>query len=204
MIYTIKENVSSEVTVKKSKFIGNIFYAETEEEAQEIINRINKKYHDAKHNCYAYVIEEVDDNGTKTIEKSSDNGEPSGTAGAPLLDVLKKHHITNCVIVVTRYFGGILLGTGGLVKAYTEAATTAMEKAKIIETEIGNQYEIEIEYSEQKNFNYHCEQLQLAQINSKYENNIGITINATKEKFKKLQEKVRIINYKLVKNNIWI
>ena len=120
---TIKENISSEIVEKKSKFIANLFYVETVQEAEQIIKQINKKYFDARHNCIAYRIVEDE----QIVEKSSDNGEPSGTAGAPMLNILQKNNLANVLIIVTRYFGGILLGTGGLVRAYSNSLLRAMK-----------------------------------------------------------------------------
>lgn len=108
MFKTIKdENVQAEIEVKKSKFIANVFYVSCSEDAEKIIKEINKKYHDARHNCYAYCIKNKDEN----INKFSDDGEPSGTAGGPMLKIIEKNEICNVLVVVTRYFGGILLGT---------------------------------------------------------------------------------------------
>ena len=123
---TIKENTTEEITEKKSKFIANFIKVENKEEAEEKIKEIKKKYHDARHNCIAYRVIE---NG-KLIERASDDGEPSGTAGGPMLNILQKNNLCNVLVVVTRYFGGILLGTGGLVRAYSEATTKAIEKAE--------------------------------------------------------------------------
>ena len=122
MFKTIKQNASAEVVEKKSKFIANIFYVESREEAESIIKEVNKKYHDARHNCYAYRI--VTEEGI--VEKASDDGEPSGTAGAPMLNILSKNNLGNLLVIVTRYFGGILLGTGGLVKAYSSACALGL------------------------------------------------------------------------------
>ncbi len=150
MYKTIKENVSAEIVEKKSKFIANVFYVESRDEAEDIIKKQKKKYHDARHNCYAYRVLE-DEN---IIEKSSDDGEPSGTAGAPMLTLLSKPNIVNTLVIVTRYFGGILLGTGGLVKAYSESTKNALEKAEITKLEEGFLYKIEIKYSDLENFKY--------------------------------------------------
>ena len=144
MYKTIKENVSNEIVEKKSKFIANVFYVESREEAENIIKEQKKKYHDARHNCYAYRVLE----DSNIIEKASDDGEPSGTAGAPMLTFLSKTNIVNTLVIVTRYFGGILLGTGGLVKAYSESTKKALEKAKITKIEEGFLYKIEIKYSD--------------------------------------------------------
>ena len=150
MYKTIKENASYEIVEKKSKFIGNVFYVETKEEAEIIIKEHKKKYHDARHNCYAYRVLE----NNSVVEKSSDDGEPSGTAGAPMLNILSKENIVNTLVVVTRYFGGILLGTGGLVKAYSEATKLAIEDAKLTKLDDGYIYKIEINYSDLENFKY--------------------------------------------------
>lgn len=107
---------------KKSKFIANVFYVESVNEAEKKISDIRKLYPDAKHNCYAYRVFEND----MVIERQSDDGEPSGTAGAPIINILKKRDFINVLVVVTRYFGGILLGTGGLVRAYSEAVIQAI------------------------------------------------------------------------------
>ncbi len=110
-----------EYTEKKSRFIASIFPVQSEEEALENIARIRKEHYDARHNCFAYVI--GDNNET---ERCSDDGEPSGTAGRPILDVLTGNGIHNAAAVVTRYFGGTLLGTGGLVRSYTAAVKDAL------------------------------------------------------------------------------
>ena len=120
---TINENIESEITVKKSKFICNLIKIETQEEAEEQIKKIKKKYHDARHNCVAYRVQEND----TIVEKASDDGEPSGTAGGPMLNILQKNNLCNVLVVVTRYFGGILLGTGGLVRAYSDSMQNALE-----------------------------------------------------------------------------
>ena len=105
---TILNDETAEIVEKKSKFIANLIHVETTEEAESKIKEIKKKYHDARHNCVAYRVAE---NG-KIVEKSSDDGEPSGTAGGPMLNILQKNNLCNLVVIVTRYFGGILLGTG--------------------------------------------------------------------------------------------
>ena len=137
---TIKENVIAEITEKKSKFIANLIKVENKQDAEEKINKIKKTYHDARHNCVAYrIIEE-----NKIIEKSSDDGEPSGTAGGPMLNILQKNNLCNILVIVTRYFGGILLGTGGLVRAYSETTKKAIENAQKIEMILGTEMEAKV------------------------------------------------------------
>lgn len=112
----------SEFTEKRSRFIGHIWPVETEEQAQAYIRTMKKRYYDARHNCWCYIIR----NGA---ERYSDDGEPQGTAGIPMLEVLRRQNMTNCVCVVTRYFGGVLLGAGGLLRAYTKSAGDALAAA---------------------------------------------------------------------------
>ena len=179
MINTILANSSSELDVKKSKFIANIIKITDEQDAKEKLNQIRKEYSDARHNCYAYIVY---DNETKTkIEKSSDDREPSGTAGIPMLTLLQKNNLVNVLIVVTRYFGGILLGTGGLVRAYTDSSKQALESAKIIELQYGEILEYCIEYDEFEYFKYICEKNNIEIINTEYSNNIKAIIKLKEE-----------------------
>lgn len=179
MIKTILDNSSSELDVKKSKFIANIIKITDEQDAKEKLNQIRKEYSDARHNCYAYIVY---DNETKTkIEKSSDDREPSGTAGIPMLTLLQKNNLVNVLIVVTRYFGGILLGTGGLVRAYTDSSKQALESAKIIELQYGEILEYCIEYDEFEYFKYICEKNNIEIINTEYSNNIKAIIKLKEE-----------------------
>lgn len=137
----IDGEVFGEITVKKSRFIASIKNVSSEEEAAKYIKDKKKEYHDARHNCSCYVI------GKGDIEKSSDDGEPSGTAGRPMLDVIKGKGIYNVVVVVTRYFGGVLLGTGGLIRAYQGAVTEALENADILTTESVTVVEVKSDYN---------------------------------------------------------
>lgn len=197
MIKTIVANSSSELDVKKSKFIANIIKIMDEQDAKEKLNQIRKKYSDARHNCYAYIIY---DNETKTkIEKSSDDREPSGTAGIPMLTLLQKNNLVNVLIVVTRYFGGILLGTGGLVRAYTDSSKQALEAAKIIELQYGEILEYCIEYDEFEYFKYICEKNNIEIVKIEYSNNIK-TIIKLKEEDKSLFStyKCRIIEKNVI------
>ena len=127
-LYTIVRDFQHEIVIEKSRFICTLKKAETEEEAQDFIKETKKKYWDATHNCSAYIIGE-----SGAAQRSNDDGEPSGTAGLPMLEVLRKNNLHNVATVVTRYFGGIKLGTGGLVRAYTNSVATAIEDAGIAE-----------------------------------------------------------------------
>lgn len=193
---TIIEGKTAEVTEKKSRFIANIFHVENVTEADEKIKQINKKYYDAKHNCYAYIVD--------GIEKCSDDGEPSKTAGAPMLDILKKNQFTNVLVIVTRYFGGILLGTGGLVRAYSEATKRAIENSDVGEIVSGERYIIEVSYENVNNVLYWCNKLNIKICENVYEISIKLTIESTKEDKEKLINNVEIENIKVVNSNIFI
>ncbi|MCI5503125.1 MAG: YigZ family protein [Eubacterium sp.] len=134
---------SGEIVEKKSRFIAHVQSAQSVEEAQQFIDEIKKKYWDARHNCSAFSVG-ID----SVVTRSSDDGEPSGTAGKPILEVILGSGIHNIVIVVTRYFGGTLLGTGGLVRAYTEAARAGINQADIIEKIEGNRMILETDYTD--------------------------------------------------------
>ena len=205
MIKTINQNATAEIVVKKSKFIANLFYVETENEAREILSGVNKKYNDTKHNCYAYIIKEINESDIIQVQKSSDNGEPSRTAGAPLLDLLKKQGLSNVLVVVTRYFGGILLGTGGLVKAYTESASKALFKTDIVTKEIGNLYEIVVEYSDLNNIEHNAESIGYRIKEIEYGESVKIRVLSTEDKFKELTKVCNNINNKSIKEKrLWI
>lgn len=127
---------------RKSKFFGEAYHVETVAEAEERLSEIDKKYRDARHHCYAYVIGK-----DESAVKYSDNGEPQGTAGMPILEYIRAQGLTDVLVVVTRYFGGILLGTGGLSRAYREAGKTAVEAAGIMEYEEASEILLETDYS---------------------------------------------------------
>ena len=139
----ILENKTAEIVEKKSRFIANIFYVENIKDAEEKLAEIKKKYYDAKHNCFAYVI-----GLDGEIVKSSDDGEPQGTAGHPMLDILKGNELTNCIAIVTRYFGGTLLGTGGLVRAYSDSLKSAISLTKTSEIKAAYEVSFEINYDD--------------------------------------------------------
>ncbi|ASN04716.1 YigZ family protein [Virgibacillus necropolis] len=139
--YTIKQEGSSQVVIQKSRFTGHVKRVETEEKAQTFIAEIKKKYHDANHNCSAYIIGEHDH-----IQKANDDGEPSGTAGVPILEVLKKQKLKDTVIVVTRYFGGIKLGAGGLIRAYGGSASEVIKSTGVVERQLMQGIVVTVDY----------------------------------------------------------
>ena len=143
---TVHRHASFEYEDRKSIFIGDAMPVSTEEDALRFIDSVKKKYPDARHHVYAYVLRE------NSIMRFTDDNEPQGTAGMPVLDVIRKNGLTDTVIVVTRYFGGTLLGTGGLVRAYTAAAIGAVESAEIITYDIYVTLTIEATYSDYQKF----------------------------------------------------
>lgn len=140
--HTVYRGGSGEITEKKSRFIAEVFPVSSEEEAMEHLEETRKKYWDARHHCWAYVT-----GRTPCLERMSDDGEPAGTAGKPILEVIRGNHLTDVFVVVTRYFGGTLLGTGGLVRAYTEAAAEGLRQSSIIEKIYGSRLRISTDYT---------------------------------------------------------
>ena len=197
MFITIDGQAKGEIVEKKSKFIANMFYVESKENAENIIKDLKKKYFDARHNCSSYRILE---NGN-IIEKANDDGEPSGTAGAPMLNLLQKNNLCNVLVVVTRYFGGILLGTGGLVRAYSDATIQAIENAEKLEICLGREFEVKVDYSNLENLKYYCRKNNMNITKTDYLNEIVCNIeieNENLEKFIKDIEKraINILEYK--------
>jgi len=139
--YTIKEAGTHEIIIQKSRFIGYVSRAQTEEEAQSFIQKIKKQHHTATHNCSAYMIGDRDE-----IQKANDDGEPGGTAGIPMLEVLKQLELKNTVVVVTRYFGGIKLGAGGLIRAYSTTTSETIKQVGIVKGELMQGYHVTINY----------------------------------------------------------
>lgn len=140
--FTIKEYAEKEIIIQKSRFIGYIQRAETEEEAQKFIREIQKKHYNATHNCFAYMIGDHNQ-----IQKANDDGEPSGTAGIPILEVLKRQDLKNTVVVVTRYFGGVKLGAGGLIRAYGNTTTEVIKAAGIVKRELMQGVAVTVDYT---------------------------------------------------------
>lgn len=181
---TIKQNSETEIIEKKSKFIGQAYYVETKIEAEEIIKQIRKKYSDAKHNCYAYSILE----NNSIITKSNDDGEPSSTAGIPILNAIQENELVNVLVVVTRYFGGILLGTGGLVRAYTKATMQAIQEANITEKEIGYKVKIITDYNKIEKLKYYLKQNLCSIIDVVYLEKIQLIVEVNEKMKKELEE----------------
>ncbi len=198
MFKTISENAITEIVEKKSKFIAHLFYVETKEQAEEYIKEISKKYHDARHNCYAYSIFSADG----IINKFSDDGEPSGTAGAPMLGIITGKEITNVLVIVTRYFGGILLGTGGLVRAYSEATSRVLEKTIVIKRDYGLEVSFETDYSDLEKMKYYFRQNNIKVVDINYGEKIKIIAEITEEKLQKIENNINELNFKFNKPKI--
>src|SRR5699024_7514665 len=139
--YTIKQSGSHEIIIQRSRFIGHVSRAYSEEEAQAFISEIQKEHHNASHNCFAYIIGEQDQ-----FQKANDDGEPSGTAGIPMLEVLKKLSLKNSVIVITRYFGGVKLGADGLIRAYSSVTSDTIKEIVVVKRSLIQGFSVQIEY----------------------------------------------------------
>lgn len=179
MFKTINQNVSAEIVEKKSKFIANVFYVETQEEAEEKVKEIKKKYFDARHNCFAYSIFTKDG----IVNRFSDDGEPSGTAGGPMLNILNGRELTNLVVIVTRYFGGILLGTGGLIRAYTGATQEAIGKVEEVCKDLGLEAKLKTTYPDLEKLKYYLKQNSIDITNTEYNEYVEVFVDITEEKY---------------------
>lgn len=168
---TIKNEAFDEFVEKKSRFIGYAKPVKTQEEAVSFISQIKQKHWDATHNVSAYVL------GEQHIQRSSDDGEPSGTAGVPVLDVLLKEELVDVCVVVTRYFGGILLGAGGLIRAYSHGSKIAVEAAKIITMAPCSVLNLKVDYSFYDRLNVLLSEFSANIENSEFGENVSVTFS---------------------------
>lgn len=168
---TILEEATGEIVEKKSKFICNLYHIESDEEAAAIINALKKEHYQARHVCSAYILGA----GSDTV-KYSDDGEPSGTAGRPMLDILKGKGLTYTLACVTRYFGGVLLGTGGLVRAYSDSLNAGISNAKIVVMELQKQIKFKTDYTNLGKIKYALPGFNASVINEEYTDMVDITI----------------------------
>ncbi len=183
---TVEFESADEFTEKKSKFIGYVKPVETQEEAVSFIHSVKSKHWDATHNVYAYVLKE------NNIQRYSDDGEPSGTAGVPVLDVILKNNLVNVCVVVTRYFGGTLLGAGGLVRAYSHGSKIAVEAGHIITMAPCKVLSVSVEYSFYERLN-----ILLSDFNANIEStdfSVSVSFSIKAEKKEALQEKLTDIS----------
>ena len=176
---------SGEIIEKKSRFIANVKSVETVEEAQAYIEEMRKKYWDARHNCSAFSV------GTgRVITRCSDDGEPGGTAGKPILEVISGSGIHNIVVVVTRYFGGTLLGTGGLVRAYTDATRAGIENSDIVEKIPGRRVDLAMEYTDLGKLQYLLAQNEVLTEDTEYTDKVIIHALFSEEDKERLKKKI--------------
>ena len=181
--YEIESPGEGEYTDRKSRFRGHALPVRSEEEAMVLIDQIKRKYWDARHNCYAFVI----GNG---VTRSSDDGEPSGTAGRPILEVINGANIRNIVIVVTRYFGGTLLGTGGLIKAYTEASKEALQNTTLKRIMPASKIEIVCDYNDSGKLKHYFETGQIKTDDIAYTDVVTIRITVSEDSAENVIESV--------------
>lgn len=173
---TIEKASTAEIIEKKSRFIAELYPVGNEEEALEILEKVKKRYWDARHHCWAFVI-----GNEQPLERCSDDGEPSGTAGKPILEVIRGAQLCNVLMVVTRYFGGTLLGTGGLVRAYTSSSKEAIEAADIVVKISGYKLKIKTDYTGLGKIQYLLAQKGIDIQESEYTESVGLTILVAKQ-----------------------
>ena len=181
---TIRHRSSFEYEDRKSIFIGEAMPVETEQEALAFIESVKKHYPDARHHVYAYVLRE------NSIMRFTDDREPQGTAGMPVLDIIRKNGLTDTVVVVTRYFGGTLLGTGGLVRAYSAAAIGAIEAAEIITYDIYVTLNIETTYSDYQKFSPIFSEVGYRSEDIRYTDKVILTGSVRKVNLESLKDKI--------------
>ena len=180
---TLEKEAEVSFVEKKSLFIGNAAPVKTEEEAMEFITKIRKKYGDATHNCYAYMLA----NGSA---RYSDDGEPQGTAGVPILSVIQKGGFTDAVIVVTRYFGGILLGAGGLVRAYSASARDAIAEAKVVTYAEYYEFRVSCSYSDYQKLIPIIAALGIKEDGSEFTDSVNLMLAAKQEQYLSFCDKI--------------
>lgn len=181
---TIKTESSDEFVEKRSRFIGYSKPVKTEAEAVEFINRIKKEHFDARHNCYAYALREGN------IKRYSDDGEPQGTAGVPMLEILNKNEVVDAVVVVTRYFGGVLLGTGGLARAYSKGAKIALEASGIITMSVCSMCELSCTYNQYGKLNTLIMNCGGAVDDTDFADNVRLSFHISSEDVERLKKEI--------------
>ncbi len=182
---TINEKATAEIIEKKSKFICNVSPIENEEDAINFIAKIKKEHYNARHNCFAYVVA-----GKIPTIRFSDDGEPSGTGGKPILDMITGERLENIVVVVTRYFGGILLGTGGLVRAYGKSAKEGILAGKIVEMDLYSTIEISCDYSISGKIQYEIETNNYILKNIEYTDVVKFIVYAKEDEKQSFEKKI--------------
>jgi uncharacterized YigZ family protein len=198
-MYKIKETTENTIIIQKSECITHLYRVNNVDEVNSILEDVRKKYYDATHNCYAYILGEAQD-----IQKCSDDGEPQKTAGAPMMNVLKQNEMTNILAIVTRYFGGVLLGAGGLIRAYSNSVSEALAKCKrYINKEIA-EYVLTTSYSSYNNL-INIKDINI--IDTSFTNDVIITFGVAKEIANDLEEllykhKIDITSLKKIQESV--
>lgn len=183
--FIIKEGGQGEIVEKKSRFIATVLPIDTEEEALQYIEKIKKKYWDARHNCFAFVI-----GSNNEIQRFSDDGEPQGTAGKPILETLLNENLHNTLIVVTRYFGGTLLGTGGLVRAYGQSSKEGIRNSVIQKVCEGISFKLTVDYNSIGKIKYIMGQMGITDAQKEYGQNVVLSILMKKDEYNEFNTKV--------------
>ena len=173
---TVCSEASDEIVIQKSRFIGYAAPCETEDEALAFLRKIRDRHRDARHCCYAYVI-----GRNAGIMRYSDDGEPGGTAGMPMMDILKNEKTVNCCVVVVRYFGGILLGTGGLVRAYTQGCKAALQAAGLVRMELSSTIRCTVSYSLWNSVQYALQKMPVQTADVSYAEDVSFTLAMRKK-----------------------
>ena len=177
-MYIIKNNIDDEQIIKNSRFITRLVKITKKDEVEDILNNVKKEYPKATHYCYAYIVNDY--------KKASDDGEPGGTAGMPILNVLEKEDMTSVIAIVVRYFGGIKLGAGGLVRAYSSSVRDTLKKADKILLIEGVQIKITIPYDRQNELNYILKDSEI--VDKTFTDKVTYIINCSKEMSEKLHQ----------------
>ena len=198
-MYRINDVIENKIIIQKSEFITHLYRVNNIEEINMILETVRKKYYDATHNCYAYILGDNQD-----IQKCSDDGEPAKTAGSPMMDVLKKNNMTNILAIVTRYFGGILLGAGGLVRAYSSSVSEALKNAKLYDTIDVVEFMITISYPQYNNI---LNIKEITILDTSFTDNVIIIGCVSKDYYKNLSEilyqnKIDASSLKIIKESL--
>lgn len=183
--FITSEKGNGEIVEKKSRFIAHVIPITSEEEALEKIETLKKEYWDARHNCYAFVV-----GANNEVQRFSDDGEPQGTAGKPILEVLLNKNVHNTLILVTRYFGGTLLGTGGLIRAYGQAAVEGLKDSEILEVSEGVSFKLSVDYESIGKIEYNMVQFGVGDAVEEYTDEVTLKIEMKKENFEKFKTSV--------------
>lgn len=184
---SIKTSTSNELEIKKSKFITYAYYISDKLDIKPIIDSLKKQHHDARHICYAYICN--NDGGY------NDDGEPSKTAGYPMLEVLRLKNITNVLIVCVRYFGGIKLGSGGLIRAYAQSATQVLNQAQLVDISLGSEYQLIVELKKINQILFILNSYKIAIIKKKIEQNMELIIHVANEIESEVIGKIKSVDY---------